>query len=94
MYSKKKCFEEAVIVTNQAIPLLRIGEKMIVWSHVTPSLQEILDNVSLYWFTGCYPTSIWIYRTVRSTNYITRAPCSPNVYGGYIAADGSWGWHV
>lgn len=56
-----------VVVTDQAVPRPRIGEKMVVWSHVTPTLQEILDNVSLYWFTGCYPSSIWIYRAVSST---------------------------
>ncbi|KAG8158384.1 hypothetical protein KVR01_011506 [Diaporthe batatas] len=39
-----------------------IGEKMVLWSHATPSMQDILDNVSLYWFTGCYPSSIWGYR--------------------------------
>lgn len=74
-----------VIVTNQAMPRPRIGEKMVVWSHVTPSLQEILDNVSLYWFTGCYPSSIWIYRELRSTADISRAPCSSNVHWGNIS---------
>ncbi|POS79796.1 hypothetical protein DHEL01_v201801 [Diaporthe helianthi] len=39
-----------------------IGEKMIQWSDETPSIETILGNVSLYWFTGCYPSSIWIYR--------------------------------
>ncbi|KAL1867875.1 hypothetical protein Daus18300_006150 [Diaporthe australafricana] len=39
-----------------------IGEKMIDWSDETPSIEEILGNVSIYWFSGCYPSSIWPYR--------------------------------
>lgn len=37
---------------------------MIDWSDETPSIETILGNVSLYWFTGCYPSSIWPYREV------------------------------
>ncbi|KAH8734206.1 Alpha/Beta hydrolase protein [Ilyonectria robusta] len=41
-----------------------IGEKFIEWSdpESRPSLEHILTNVSYYWFTKCYPTSVWIYR--------------------------------
>lgn len=38
---------------------------MSVWAEKPPSLEDILANVSLYWLTGCFPTSIWIYREVR-----------------------------
>lgn len=43
-----------------------IGEKFLVWSdpQTTPSLELILTNVSIYWFSRCYPTSIWCYRAV------------------------------
>ncbi|KAH7020680.1 Alpha/Beta hydrolase protein, partial [Macrophomina phaseolina] len=43
-----------------------IGEKMIDWSdpETKPSLDTILTNVSIYWFTGTYPTSLWPYRSV------------------------------
>lgn len=41
-----------------------IGEKMIDWSDETPSIETILGNVSLYWFTGCYPSSIYPYREI------------------------------
>lgn len=58
----------------EAIKLLtrftfRIGEKMIAWSdeREAPSVETILGNVSLYWFTGCYPSSIWPYREVSDT---------------------------
>lgn len=37
---------------------------MIDWSDETPSIETILGNVSLYWFTGCYPSSIYPYREV------------------------------
>lgn len=38
---------------------------MSVWAETPPPMEEILGNVSLYWLTGCFPTSIWIYREVR-----------------------------
>lgn len=37
---------------------------MIEWSDDTPSTDLLLTNISIYWFTGCYPTSIWCYRDV------------------------------
>ncbi|EXJ53373.1 uncharacterized protein A1O5_13362 [Cladophialophora psammophila CBS 110553] len=45
-----------------------IGEKFLQWSdpETTPTLEEILTNVSYYWFSRCYPTSLWIYRLVVS----------------------------
>ncbi|KAH7060376.1 epoxide hydrolase hyl1 [Macrophomina phaseolina] len=52
-------------VGSSPISLLAwIGEKMIEWSDpaTVPSLDEILTNVSIYWFTGTYSTSIWAYR--------------------------------
>lgn len=56
--------EAAEALTRLAI---RIGEKMIDWSDETPSMETILANVSLYWFTGCYPSSIYPYREVGDT---------------------------
>jgi microsomal epoxide hydrolase len=57
----------------------RIGEKMTIWSDNPPSLEDILTNVSLYWFTGSYPTSIWVYRGSLVDN-------SPdNIYTGSVA---------
>lgn len=40
----------------------RIGEKFLEWSDQTPSLDEILTNVSLYWFTNSFPRSIYPYQ--------------------------------
>ncbi|KAM5381112.1 hypothetical protein ACJZ2D_003028 [Fusarium nematophilum] len=41
-----------------------IGEKFVQWSDrtCTPSLGLILSNVSFYWFSNCYSTSMWHYR--------------------------------
>lgn len=39
-----------------------IGEKFLDWTDEDPPLDTILASVTLYWFTGCYPTSLWPYR--------------------------------
>ncbi|KAJ6464772.1 Alpha/Beta hydrolase protein [Mycena vitilis] len=39
-----------------------IGEKMLEWSDENPSLDEILTNVSIYWFTNSISTSFYPYR--------------------------------
>lgn len=48
---------------------------MVEWSDPasTPSLDTILTNVSIYWFTGTYPTSIWCYRAVSSPSTLSLA---------------------
>ncbi|KAF5004988.1 hypothetical protein FDECE_8513 [Fusarium decemcellulare] len=45
-----------------------IGEKFLQWSdpETRPSLELILTNVSFYWFSKCYSTSIWPYRLIVS----------------------------
>jgi hypothetical protein len=45
----------------------RIGEKFIEWSDETPNYDEILDDVTLYWFTETFPRCIYPYRQVRRT---------------------------
>ena len=42
----------------------RIGEKFLVWTDVDPSLETILESVSLYWLTETFPRSIYPYRQV------------------------------
>ncbi|KAF4541597.1 Epoxide hydrolase [Lasiodiplodia theobromae] len=53
-----------------------IGEKMLAWSDpaTQPSLDDILRNISIYWFSGCYPTSIWFYR-----NFVDRSRISEKI---------------
>ncbi|KAH7032121.1 Alpha/Beta hydrolase protein [Macrophomina phaseolina] len=39
-----------------------IGEKFYTWTDTPPSLNTILESVSLYWLTSTFPTSIYTYR--------------------------------
>ncbi|RBR07161.1 hypothetical protein FVER53590_12951 [Fusarium verticillioides] len=50
--------------SNPIALLAWIGDKMHRWSDETPSKDLILTNIALYWFTGCYPTSIYLHLTV------------------------------
>lgn len=40
----------------------RIGEKFQSWSDTDPTIDEVLDDVTLYWFTDSFPRSIFPYR--------------------------------
>jgi hypothetical protein len=44
--------------------ICRIGEKFLEWTDETPSLDEILASVSLYWLTDTFPGAIYPYREV------------------------------
>jgi len=51
------------VLSSSPLALLAwIGEKFIEWTDTTPSLDHILTNISLYWFTGGFPRSIYPYR--------------------------------
>ncbi|KAF4806279.1 putative epoxide hydrolase [Colletotrichum siamense] len=39
-----------------------IGEKFLTWTHETPSMDEILASVTLYWLTQTFPRGIYPYR--------------------------------
>jgi microsomal epoxide hydrolase len=39
-----------------------ISEKFITWTDTTPPLDDILDSVTLYWFTQSIPRCIYPYR--------------------------------
>jgi hypothetical protein len=41
---------------------LRIGEKFLDWTDEDPSLDTILESVSLYWLTETFPRCIYPYR--------------------------------
>jgi hypothetical protein len=49
------------------ICVFRIGEKFLEWTDDSPSLDHILTNISLYWFTSGYPFSIYPYRQLNSS---------------------------
>lgn len=40
----------------------RIGEKLQAWTAETPSVEELLDSVTLYWLTESFPRAIFPYR--------------------------------
>lgn len=57
--------------TNPVAMLAWMGEKFIEWSDNRKdggsrplSLDTILDGVSLYWFSGCFPRTMWSYRSL------------------------------
>lgn len=51
-----------VVVVAGKLTFGRIGEKMLEWTDEDPSLDEILTNISLYWFSGCFPSCLGVYR--------------------------------
>ncbi|KAK1637086.1 Alpha/Beta hydrolase protein [Colletotrichum phormii] len=53
-----------IIGSNPVALLSWIGDKMIKWSDKTPDRDLIITNLALYWFTGCFPTSVYIHRVV------------------------------
>lgn len=63
-----------VLASSPIAHLAWIGEKFLAWSdpHTTPSLRTILADITLYWLTGCYPTTIYPYREVWDTKYVAK----------------------
>ncbi|KAH8731694.1 Alpha/Beta hydrolase protein [Phaeosphaeriaceae sp. PMI808] len=57
-----------VLSSSPIAQLAWIGEKFLAWSDpaTRPSLDNILAGVTLYWLTGCFPTSIYTYRAMAS----------------------------
>lgn len=53
-----------VLSSNPLAELAWIGEKFLEWSDQDPPLDDILTNVSLYWFTQAYPRSLHPYRAI------------------------------
>lgn len=51
---------------------IRIGEKYLEWSDITPTLDELLTIITLYWLTDTFPSSIYTYRYVRPPITIVR----------------------
>lgn len=43
-------------------PCHRVGEKLQAWTAETPSVEELLDSVTLYWLTDSFPRAIFPYR--------------------------------
>ncbi|CAD0020639.1 unnamed protein product [Aureobasidium pullulans] len=53
-----------LVLSSSPLALLTwIGEKFLEWTDADPTLDEILDSVSLYWLTDTYARCIYPYRT-------------------------------
>jgi pimeloyl-ACP methyl ester carboxylesterase len=74
MHGTKPSTIGLVLSSSPIAQLAWIGEKFLAWSDpsTTPSLDTILADVTLYWLTGCYPTSIYTYRDKRETSYVDK----------------------
>ncbi|KAH6690240.1 epoxide hydrolase [Leptodontidium sp. MPI-SDFR-AT-0119] len=61
----------AVLASSPLALLSWIGEKFLAWIDDDPSLQTILESVSLYWYTRTFESSIFTYRRpkVRSVPF-------------------------
>ncbi|KAL1606169.1 hypothetical protein SLS60_003570 [Paraconiothyrium brasiliense] len=57
-----------ILSSNPLALLAWIGEKFLEWSDTDPSLDIILTNVSLYWFTQSLPRSLYPYRQIFGTS--------------------------
>lgn len=51
-----------VLSASPVALLAWIAEKFITWTDTTPPLEDILDSITLYWFTQSFPRCIFPYR--------------------------------
>lgn len=54
-----------VLGSNPLALLAWIGEKFLAWSDTDPTLDQILESVTLYWFTESMSRGVYPYRGVR-----------------------------
>jgi len=58
-----------LVLSSSPIALLAwVGEKFLQWSADSPPVSEILDSVTLYWFTNSFPRAIYPYRQFFGPN--------------------------
>ncbi|SMR44107.1 unnamed protein product [Zymoseptoria tritici ST99CH_3D1] len=58
-----------LVLSASPISLLAwVGEKFLQWSDTSPSTAEILDSVTLYWFSQSFPRAIYPYRQFFGAN--------------------------
>ena len=51
------------VLSSSPLALLAwIGEKFLDWTDATPSLDQILEAVTLYWLTDTFPRALYPYR--------------------------------
>lgn len=74
MHGTKPSTIGLVLSSSPVAQLAWIGEKFLAWSdpRTTPSLRTIISDITLYWLTGCFPTSIYTYREVKELLYVDK----------------------
>jgi microsomal epoxide hydrolase len=74
MHGTKPSTIGLVLSSSPIAQLAWIGEKFLAWSDpsTTPSLHTIIADISLYWLTGCFPTSIYTYREMKELLYVDK----------------------
>ncbi|KAL1594041.1 hypothetical protein SLS59_009072 [Nothophoma quercina] len=63
-----------VMASSPVAQLAWIGEKFLAWSdpRTRPSLNTILADITLYWLTDCFPTSIYTYRQEKKLDHVNK----------------------
>ncbi|KAJ4339928.1 hypothetical protein N0V87_002866 [Didymella glomerata] len=63
-----------VMASSPIAQLAWIGEKFLAWSdpRTTPSLDTILADITLYWLTDCFPTTIYTYRQEKKMDIVNK----------------------
>jgi microsomal epoxide hydrolase len=69
---------------------LRVGEKLQSWTAETPSVDELLDAVTLYWLTDSFPRAIYPYRQLFGGGVTHVYHNSPD---WYIKKPMGYSWH-
>jgi microsomal epoxide hydrolase len=74
MHGTKPSTIGLVLASSPVAQLAWIGEKFLAWSDpaTTPSLHTIISDITLYWLTGCFPTSIYTYREMKELLYVDK----------------------
>uniref|UniRef100_A0A8H7NHA4 AB hydrolase-1 domain-containing protein n=1 Tax=Bionectria ochroleuca TaxID=29856 RepID=A0A8H7NHA4_BIOOC len=69
------------VLSSSPLALLAwIGEKFIEWTDTTPDYEEILDSVTLYWFTESIARGLYPYRTPHGTPGLHPLLSDPKYY--------------
>ncbi|OSS48545.1 hypothetical protein B5807_07024 [Epicoccum nigrum] len=63
-----------VMASSPIAQLAWIGEKFLVWSdpRTAPSINTILADITLYWLTDCFPTTIYTYRETKTLDHVSK----------------------
>ncbi|KAF2124826.1 epoxide hydrolase 1 [Dothidotthia symphoricarpi CBS 119687] len=74
MHATKPSTIGLVLASSPLAQLAWIGEKFLVWTDptTTPPLSTILADITLYWLSECYPTSIYTYRETQEAKFVDK----------------------